>query len=63
MTCAICKKETKFLTVRESWLMAGGFGELPDKARVCPSCDQKEHRKLKAGKVKLDQIWTKVHEL
>lgn len=60
MNCAICGKEFgegQYSTVRETWLKAGGWGDIPDAAIVHPACDQDEMAKIKSGKVKLSDIW------
>lgn len=57
--CAICGKETSISTIRESWILAGGFGTIPPGALVHPACDVKEQRKLKAGKIELSDLWTR----
>ena len=45
--CAICGKKGKDKeewTVRQAWLDAGGFGDIPYDARVHRTCDLKEQR-------------------
>lgn len=58
--CAICKvvkKNERWMTVRQSWLDAGGFGIVPPKARAHPSCDKKEMKAIQSGKIKLSSLW------
>lgn len=60
MQCAICKKEFKegeYSTVRQSWIKAGGWGDIPDDAIVHPACDQREMSQIDSGKVKIAAIW------
>ena len=62
--CPICKKKYKkgqLVIIRESWIQAGGFGHVPPDARCHPSCDEQEQRKLKAGKIKLIDLWKKIN--
>lgn len=62
MPCAICGKTKRndLCTIRQSWLDAGGFGYVPPAARVHPECDAQEQHDLKAGKLKLSDLWRKV---
>lgn len=58
--CGICGKGGGTVTVRESWLQAGGgFGAVPQAAWACPGCDKKEQRQLKSGRIKLAHLWRK----
>jgi hypothetical protein len=60
IVCAICGQEGKegeTFTIREAWCMAGGFGDIPEHARVHVKCDEKETRLLKQGKIKLEDIY------
>jgi hypothetical protein len=63
--CGICgktyvgKSHNPTFTVRESWIQAGGWGSIPDAAIVRPTCDVKEQRLLKSGKLKLAQLWNR----
>ncbi len=47
--CAICGKSHGYLTVRQSWLDAGGYGYVPPKARVHMACDLAEQHRLTTG--------------
>ncbi len=46
--CAICGKGHKrgeLFTIREAWIQAGGWGSIPEHARVHVGCDKKEQSK------------------
>ena len=60
MKCNICNiefKDNETATVRQSWLDAGGFGHVPEFARVHKKCDEKEQKMLKQGKIKLENLY------
>ena len=49
VVCAICgvkADDDSWITVRESWIQAGGFGSIPDEALVHVVCDQREQARL-----------------
>ena len=59
MNCAICDKpilEHQLSTVRETWLINGGFGSVPDSAIVHLLCDNAEIRRLKLDRVPADDL-------
>lgn len=58
MLCAICSqplKDDELSTVRQKWLDAGGYGQVPDEAIVHQVCDEKEEGKLTATTIRLPQ--------
>ncbi|HUN55562.1 MAG TPA: hypothetical protein VMU29_10445 [Smithella sp.] len=60
MKCNICNtefKENENSTVRQSWLDAGGFGQVPEFARVHPKCDEKEQNMITQGIIKLENLY------
>jgi len=59
--CDICKNKYKSdeRTIRKLWCDAVGFGAIPKNAIVHPICDKKEQSDIKAGKIKLSDLWIK----
>jgi hypothetical protein len=52
--CAICGKtrsigKYRLWTIRESWVQAGGWGEIPISARVHVCCDEDEQDRIASG--------------
>jgi len=65
MDCAICKNSFKvndLTTIRESWILDGGWGTIPESAIAHPACDSREQKDLKSGKIKLSDLWTKLEK-
>lgn len=59
--CGICGKgkQDDLFTFRQSWLAFGGFGSVPEYARVHLECDNKEQEQIKSGKIKLENLYIK----
>jgi len=60
MKCHICNSEFKdneTAKVRQSWLDAGGVGQVPEFARVHPKCDEKEQNLIAQGTIKLENLY------
>jgi len=56
--CGEIFKKDDLALIRDAWLQAGGFGILPEQAKVHLECNMKEQALIKSGKIKLPEIFS-----